>query len=122
MLFFMSIILLLPKIQSQYSHYDNERIQCYSCSDCPEPFFYSHSQVTTTPPNYGQCMKTVVYMPTTHRHLISKGFTRNCIPESSNDVRVYCCHHYLCNRSNVLFQSEFFIILVFLIVRFSSIV
>ncbi|CAF3969530.1 unnamed protein product [Adineta steineri] len=101
------------QVKSQGPLQDNRHIQCYSCGDCPEPFFFIHAQTTITPPDAGQCMKTVVNRPTTNRLLVSKGFTRNCIPEYSSTVRVYCCSYDLCNRSNGLFPSILVLTAVF---------
>ncbi|CAF1119899.1 unnamed protein product [Adineta ricciae] len=50
--------------------YGDRNLQCYSCSDCPEPFFYVPTQVTITPPDVGQCMKTVVTVAGSNRLLV----------------------------------------------------
>ncbi|CAF1509764.1 unnamed protein product [Adineta steineri] len=109
----LSLVLLIIEVKSQGPFQDNRHIQCYSCGDCPEPFFFIHAQTTITPPDAGQCMKTVVNRPTTNRLLVSKGFTRNCIPEYSSTIRVYCCSYNLCNRSNGLFPSILVLTAVF---------
>lgn len=44
----------LIEIESQW--YGNGEIQCYSCSDCPEPFIYIYAQTTLTPTDVGRCM------------------------------------------------------------------
>ncbi|UJR10885.1 hypothetical protein I4U23_015072 [Adineta vaga] len=117
------LILLFTEVNSQsWSSYGSRYVQCYSCSDCPEPFFYVPTQITITPPDVGYCMKTVVYMTGSNRLLVSKGFTRNCIAESSNNVRVFCCQHNLCNRSHILSSSSLVHVVIFLMIRFSRFV
>jgi len=32
------------------------KIQWYSCSDCPQPFFFVHTQIIITPPDIDQCI------------------------------------------------------------------
>lgn len=56
-------------------------------------------------------------MPTENRLVVTKGFSRNCKPGLTDNVRVYCCDESLCNRSNILLSSSIFVInLIFLII------
>lgn len=43
-------------INRQWYYYGNRQIQCYSCTDCPEPFIFSRAQTFLTPPSMGECM------------------------------------------------------------------
>ncbi|CAF0979275.1 unnamed protein product [Adineta ricciae] len=95
--------------------YSDRNLQCYSCSDCPEPFFYVPTQVTITPPDVGQCMKTVVTVAGSNRLLVSKGFTRSCISESSANVRVYCCQYNFCNGSHISSLSTSLLLMMFIL-------
>lgn len=60
----------------------------------------------------------MVNSATTGRLIVSKGFTRNCIGESSPNLHVYCCQYNLCNTSNGLFPSKRLVTAIFLIIFF----
>ncbi|CAF0798866.1 unnamed protein product [Didymodactylos carnosus] len=111
------LILLIIVLQS-FKH--SLSIQCWECTDCPEPFYTSYpyaARINNT--NYGAvCMKTVMTLDTTK--LINKGSLFQCPATTSTaNIQIYCCGQDFCNQGDKISTFANSILLSLIIVTLS---